>query len=102
MFCFTYTTKIKESRPNFSEVSTEAKFDIINPIISAYFSPVAPLPQIRRYTKKGGTVLYPFLSSGTTLYECESLQRNLIGFDINQSIPDFVESFIFKPTSITG
>lgn len=55
------------------------------------FAPQIPNQMIRRYTEEGDTVLDLFMGSGTTLYECETLKRNYIGFDINQDIIDFVE-----------
>ncbi|MCM1041290.1 MAG: DNA adenine methylase [Bacteroides sp.] len=55
------------------------------------FAPQIPNQMIRRYTEEGETVLDMFMGSGTTLFECESLKRNYIGFDINQEIIDFVE-----------
>jgi SAM-dependent methyltransferase len=52
------------------------------------FIPQIPNQLIRRYTKEGETVLEPFMGSGTTLFECEKLNRKYIGFDIN---PDMIE-----------
>ena len=37
---------------------------------------------IRRYTKENDIILEPFMGSGTTLFECEKLNRKYIGFDI--------------------
>ena len=54
------------------------------------FAPQIPNHLIRRFTEEGDTVLDMFMGSGTTLYECETLNRNFIGFDINQEIIDFV------------
>lgn len=48
------------------------------------FIPQIPNQLVRRYTDKGDTVLELFSGSGTTLYECEILGRNYIGFDINR------------------
>ena len=45
---------------------------------------------IRRFTDEGDVVLDLFMGSGTTLYECENLHRDYIGFDINTEIIDFV------------
>ena len=50
------------------------------------FVPQIPDHLIRRYTEEGDIVLEPFTGSGTTLYECERLKRNYIGFDINHEI----------------
>lgn len=58
------------------------------------FVPQIPNQLIRRYTKTGETVFEPFMGSGTTLFECEKLSRNYIGFDINPEIVDFVKSKI--------
>lgn len=54
------------------------------------FIPQVPNQLISRYTKKGDVVLDVFLGSGTTLYECENLNRKFIGFDINQNMIDYV------------
>ncbi|GHT13292.1 hypothetical protein AGMMS4956_09240 [Bacteroidia bacterium] len=56
------------------------------------FIPQIPNQLIRRYTKENDVVLDVFMGSGTTLYECEKLNRNFIGFDINKEIIDFVAS----------
>jgi len=56
------------------------------------FIPQIPYQLINRYTKKNDTVLDLFLGSGTTLFECENLNRNFIGFDINDEIITFVKS----------
>lgn len=60
------------------------------------FVPQIPNQLIRRYTKKNETVFEPFMGSGTTLFECEKLGRNYIGFDINAEIVDFVKGKIDK------
>lgn len=54
------------------------------------FAPQIPNNMIRRYTEEGGTVLEMFMGSGTTLFECETLKRNYIGFDINDEIIAYV------------
>ncbi len=56
------------------------------------FAPQIPDNLIRRYTVEGETVLDLFMGSGTTLFECENLNRNYIGFDINREIIDYVRS----------
>ena len=55
------------------------------------FAPQIPNQMIRRYTEEGDIVMDLFMGSGTTLYECETLKRNYIGFDINSDIINFVE-----------
>ena len=55
------------------------------------FIPQVPNQLIRRYTNEGDTVLELFSGSGTTLFECERLNRNYIGFDINKQIIQYVE-----------
>lgn len=54
------------------------------------FAPQIPNQMIRRYTDEGDVVADLFMGSGTTLFECESLNRKYIGFDINQEVIDFV------------
>ena len=55
------------------------------------FVPQIPDHLIRRYTDEDDIVLDIFMGS-TTLFECERLKRNFIGFDINQEIIDFVKN----------
>lgn len=50
------------------------------------FVPQIPNQLIRRYTNKNDTVLELFTGSGTTLFECEKLNRHYIGFDINSQM----------------
>ncbi|MEZ5026695.1 MAG: DNA methyltransferase [Chitinophagales bacterium] len=56
------------------------------------FIPQIPNQLIRRFTKENDLVLDVFLGSGTTLYECESLNRKFIGLDINEKMIDYVNS----------
>ncbi len=55
------------------------------------FIPQIPNQLIRRYSKEGDTVLELFSGGGTTLFECEKLKRNYIGFDINKQIMSYVK-----------
>ena len=64
------------------------------------FAPQIPNHLIRRFTEEGDTVLDMFMGSGTTLYECETLNRDFIGFDINQDIINFVEGQMKGPDNI--
>lgn len=50
------------------------------------FIPQIPEHFIKRYTKKWGWVYDPFLGSATTAVECEELERNIIGIDIQESL----------------
>ena len=52
------------------------------------FIPQIPNQLIRRYTKENDIVFEPFAGAGTTLFECECLNRRYIGFDINKKIVD--------------
>ena len=54
------------------------------------FVPQIPYQLIKRYTHKNDTVMELFTGSGTTLFECEKLNRNYIGFDINQQMIDLI------------
>ena len=56
------------------------------------FIPQIPNQLIRRYTKKGEIILDPFMGSGTTLFECENLNRKFIGFDINSDMIKYVKN----------
>jgi len=58
------------------------------------FIPQIPRQFILRYTKKGDTIFDPFLGSGTTAYEAESLKRNFIGIDIQKELVDYVKKKI--------
>ena len=55
------------------------------------FVPQIPHQFILRYTKKNEIVFDPFVGSGTTAYEAESLKRNFIGIDIQKNLMDTVE-----------
>ncbi|MBR8464458.1 DNA adenine methylase [Campylobacter sp. faydin G-24] len=54
------------------------------------FIPQIPYQLIKRYTKANQAVFEPFMGSGTTLFECENLNRKYIGFDINPKIVEYV------------
>jgi DNA modification methylase len=54
------------------------------------FVPQIPRQLILRYTKKNEIVFDPFLGSGTTAYEAESLNRNLIGVEIQKKLVDYI------------
>ena len=56
------------------------------------FIPQVPNELIKRYTNKNDLVFEPFMGSGTTLFECENLNRKYIGFDINPVMIDYVET----------
>lgn len=56
------------------------------------FTPQVPDNLIRRYTEAGEIVMDLFMGSGTTLYECETLGRNYIGYDINEEIIQHVSA----------
>lgn len=58
------------------------------------FIPQIPRQLILRYTKEGDTVLDPFLGSGTTAYETESLKRNLIGIELQEELVNLVSKNI--------
>lgn len=64
------------------------------------FAPQIPNEMIQRYTNPGEVVLDMFMGSGTTLFECETLKRNFIGFDINEEIIRDVSKKMKDCTSI--
>lgn len=55
------------------------------------FIPQIPNQLIRRYTNESDIVMELFSGSGTTLYECEKLHRNYIGFDINDEMNAYIK-----------
>ncbi|MDO5017189.1 MAG: class I SAM-dependent methyltransferase [Porphyromonas sp.] len=55
------------------------------------FIPQIPYQLIKRYTQSNDTVLELFTGSGTTLFECETLDRKYIGFDINKQMIDEIQ-----------
>ena len=61
------------------------------------FIPQIPNQLIRRYTKENDVVLDLFMGSGTTLFECETLNRKFIGFDINEEIINYIEQKMENP-----
>lgn len=58
------------------------------------FIPQIPHQFILRYTKKNEIVFDPFLGSGTTSFEAETLNRNFIGIDIQKKLVDYVKNKI--------
>lgn len=52
------------------------------------FAPQIPRNVIVNYSEEGELVLDPMVGSGTTLIEARLLNRNAIGYDINQSAVD--------------
>jgi len=56
------------------------------------FVPQIPHQLISRYSKEGDIVFDPFLGSGTTAYECETLKRNFIGVEIQPTMVKHVQS----------
>ena len=64
------------------------------------FVPQIPNQLIRRYTSTGDTILELFSGSGTTLFECENLQRDYLGFDINEQIIEYVNEKMQDCTTI--
>ncbi|MDR2153001.1 MAG: site-specific DNA-methyltransferase [Helicobacteraceae bacterium] len=81
-------------------INERSKYGKHSNVYHGNFIPQIPNQLIRRYTKKGETVLDIFMGSGTTLYECENLERNFIGYDINNQIIDFVKSKMTDTQSI--
>ena len=66
------------------------------------FIPQIPRQLILRYTKKNEVVLDPFLGSGTTAYEAESLHRHFIGIDVQKGLVDHVGKNIDPKGNFSG
>jgi len=60
------------------------------------FVPQIPRQFIKRYTKKGETVLDMFCGSGTTNIEAEMLERNCIAVELQQNLVDLVNGKLDK------
>ncbi|MDD5693236.1 MAG: DNA methyltransferase [Patescibacteria group bacterium] len=58
------------------------------------FVPQIPRQLILRYTKIGDIVFDPFIGSGTTAFEAETLDRKLIGVDIQPTLISNIKSKI--------
>lgn len=58
------------------------------------FVPQIPRQLILRYTRKNDIVFDPFIGSGTTAFEAESLNRNLVGIDIQPQLIDYIKTKI--------
>ena len=43
------------------------------------------------FTNQNDLVLDPFMGSGTTAYEAETLERNFIGVELNHELVDYVK-----------
>ncbi len=81
-------------------ISERAKDGKHKNVYHGNFIPQIPNQLIRRYTQKKDTVLELFSGSGTTLFECETLQRDYIGFDINKTIIAYVNEKMCDCTTI--
>lgn len=58
------------------------------------FVPQIPRQLISRYTRNGDVVLDPFVGSGTTAFEAESLSRNFVGVDIQPELVNYIKEKI--------
>jgi len=58
------------------------------------FVPQIPRQLISRYTRSGDVVLDPFVGSGTTAFEAESLNRNFVGVDIQPELINYIKGKI--------
>ncbi|MEK7674148.1 MAG: DNA methyltransferase [Patescibacteria group bacterium] len=56
------------------------------------FIPQIPHQLILRYTKKDEVVFDPFVGSGTTAYEAETLGRHFVGIDIQKNLVEELKS----------
>ena len=64
---------------------------------SAAFPEELPEWFIRLFTKKGDTVLDPFLGSGTTVEVAQRMERNSIGIEIMPGYVEMVKAKIKTP-----
>lgn len=75
-------------------IGARAKGGHRNNVYHGNFAPQIPNDLIRRFTAEDDVVLDMFMGSGTTLFECETLNRRFIGFDINKTILETVRKQI--------
>ena len=65
------------------------------------FVPQIPHQLILRYSKENDLIFDPFLGSGTTAYECETLKRNFVGIEIQNELAEKVQSNLDKTDKIS-
>jgi DNA modification methylase len=65
------------------------------------FVPQIPYQLILRYSKENDLVLDPFLGSGTTAYECETLKRNFVGVEIQNELVEKIQNNLDKTNKIS-
>jgi DNA modification methylase len=65
------------------------------------FVPQIPHQLILRYSKENDIVFDPFLGSGTTAYECETLKRNFVGVEIQSELASQVQNYLDKTDKIS-
>ncbi len=66
------------------------------------FAPQIPRNLILNYSSEGELVLDPMVGSGTTLIEARLLNRNAIGYDINQRAVSITQQRLDFPTNNTS
>lgn len=54
---------------------------------------------IKALTDKGDLVVDPFMGSGTTALACTDLNRNWMGFELNQEYIDYANNKILEKTN---
>jgi DNA modification methylase len=68
----------------------------------ATFPPDVAQRFILLFTKKGGTVLDPFVGIGSTLAACKTSGRNGVGIELVEKYADYAEKRVSEPTLDTG
>lgn len=65
------------------------------------FIPQIPNQLMQRFTKKGEWVVDPFAGSGTTLLECQRLERNGLGVELQKDVVEKVKKVLEGRSSNT-
>jgi len=65
------------------------------------FVPQIPRQIIKRYSKEGDIIFDPFVGSGTSAYEAETLKRRFIGVDIQEGLIEHIKSKLDKKTDLS-
>jgi hypothetical protein len=66
------------------------------------FVPQIPYQAMRRFTKRGDTVLDAFLGSGTSLIECRRLGRHGVGIELKPELAQQAEERITSQNNLYG
>tara|TARA_R110001592_G_scaffold353717_3_gene652806 strand:+ start:4369 stop:5040 length:672 start_codon:yes stop_codon:yes gene_type:complete len=82
---------VLSNSPAIEYKNKDHKLNIINESVSSYKGHSAVMPEsivkhlLETFTEEGDNVLDCYMGSGTTAYVCKKMNRNCIGYEINES-----------------